>query len=101
VDADVTDGASLEAKNDIGYRTGPDKYPFEVAIPPTKGLTGGNMVGDVTVGPDNRIAKVVYEATLRSATDTTVLGGTLELSDYGSPVTVERPSGTFEPAPDK
>jgi hypothetical protein len=82
-------------------QSGPTKYHFDVAISPRKGLTGGNMVGDVTVGPDKRIAKVVYEATLRSATDTTVLDGTLELSDYGSPVTVERPSGTFEPAPGK
>ena len=82
-------------------QTGPDKYHFEAAIPPRKGLTGGNMVGDVTVGPDNRIAKVVYEATLRSAADTTVLDGTLELSDYGSPVTVERPGGTFEQVPGK
>ena len=82
-------------------QTGPDKYHFEVTIPPRKGLTGGNMVGDVTVGSDKRIAKVVYEATLRSATDTTVLDGTLELSDYGSPVTVERPGGTFEQVPGK
>jgi hypothetical protein len=82
-------------------QTGPDEYHFEVAIPPRQGLTGGNMVGDVTVGPDTRIAKVVYEATLRSATDTTVLDATLELSDYGSPVTVERPGGTFEQVPGK
>jgi hypothetical protein len=82
-------------------QTGPDTYHFEVAIPPRKGLTGGTMAGDVTVGTDKRIAKVVYQATQRFATETAVLDGTLELSDYGSPVTVERPSGTFERLPGK
>ncbi|WP_460493034.1 hypothetical protein [Dactylosporangium cerinum] len=82
-------------------QTGPDRYHFEVAIPPRKGLTGGTMVGDVTVGSDKRIAKVVYQATQRFATETAVLDGTLELSDYGSPVTVERPGGTFEQVPGK
>jgi len=47
------------------------------------------------------VAKVVYEATLRSATETAVVDETLELSDYGSPVTVERPAGTFEELPGK
>ncbi|GAA1860870.1 hypothetical protein [Asanoa iriomotensis] len=82
-------------------QTGPDTYHFEVAIPRRKGLTSGNMIGDVTVGPDHRVAKVVYRATLRLATETAVLDGTLELSDYGSPVTVERPEGTFEQLPGK
>ncbi|MFF5294395.1 hypothetical protein [Paractinoplanes globisporus] len=82
-------------------QTGPDRYHFEVAIPPRKGLTGGAMAGDVTVSSDKRIAKVVYQATQRFATETAVFDGTLELSDYGSPVTVERPSGTFEQLPGK
>jgi hypothetical protein len=85
-------------------QTGPDKYHFEVAIPPRTGRTGridGKVVGDVTVGSDHRVAKVTYEATLRSATETDVVDETLELSDYGTPVSVERPSGTFEVAPGK
>jgi hypothetical protein len=56
------------------------------------------------VGPDKRIAKVVYEATMRFATrpgETAVFDGTLELFDYGSRVTVERPAGTFQQLPGK
>jgi hypothetical protein len=79
--------------------TGPDRYHFEVAIPPRTGLTDGTMVGDVTVGSDRRIAKVVYQA--GSATGGAELDGTLELSDYGRPVTVERPDGTFVELPGK
>jgi hypothetical protein len=82
-------------------QTGPDRYHFEVTLPPRKAAPGGRMVGNVTVGSDERIARVVYEATLRFATETAVLDATLELSDYGAPVTVERPGGTFDPAPDK
>lgn len=82
-------------------QTGPDTYHFEVAIPPRAGLIDGKVVGDVTVGSDHRVAKVVYEATLRSATETAVVDETLELSDYGRPVTVERPAGTFEELPGK
>jgi hypothetical protein len=85
-------------------QTGPDKYHFEVAIPPRTGHTGridGKVVGDVTVGSDHRVAKVTYEATLRSATETDVVDETLELSDYGTPVTVQRPGGTFEVVPGK
>jgi hypothetical protein len=44
---------------------------------------------------------VTYEATLRSATETDVVDETLELSDYGTSVTVERPAGTFEVLPGK
>ncbi|WP_238007226.1 hypothetical protein KZZ52_37675 [Dactylosporangium sp. AC04546] len=84
-------------------QTGPDTYHFEGAIPQQTGVTG-TMVGDVTVGPDQRIAKVVYESTLRFArepNEITVLDATLELSGYGDPVTVERPAGTFEQLPGK
>ncbi|WP_426503209.1 hypothetical protein ACPPVO_37015 [Dactylosporangium sp. McL0621] len=82
-------------------QTGPDRYHFEVALAARKGLTGGDIAGDVTVGPDQRIATVVYAATLRSGADTTVLDARLELSGYGRPVTVERPGGTFETLPGK
>ena len=82
-------------------QTGPDRYHFDVAIPSRKGLAGGAMVGDVMVGADKRIAKVVYRATQRFTTETAVFDGTLELSGYGSPVTVERPAGTFEQLPGK
>jgi hypothetical protein len=57
------------------------------------------MVGDVTVGADKRIAKVVYQATMRFNAETAVLDGTLELSGYGTPVVVQRPPGTWENLP--
>ena len=77
-------------------QTGPDTYHFEVAVPPREGLTDGKVVGEVTVGSDHQVAKVVYEATVHFATETVVADETLELSDYGTPVTVERPAGIFE-----
>lgn len=55
----------------------------------------------MTVGSDHRVAKVVYEATMHFATETFVVDETLELSDYGTPVTVERPAGIFEELPGK
>jgi len=82
-------------------QTGPTTYHFEVAIPPRGGLKEGTMVGDVTVGSDHRVAKVVYQATLRFASETDVVDGTLELSDYGTPVIVQRPPGTWENLPGK
>lgn len=69
-------------------RTGPDTYHFEAPMPKLKGDKDGRMIGDVTVGADQRVAKVAYEAVVDA---TTVLAGvTMELSDYGAPVTVER-----------
>jgi hypothetical protein len=82
-------------------QTGANTYHFEVAIAPRPNLSGGRAVGDVTVGSDHRVAKVVYEATVRFATETSVVDETLELSGYGTPVSVVRPSGTFEVAPGK
>jgi len=82
-------------------QTGATTYHFQVAIPARGGLKDGTMVGDVTVGSDHRVAKVVYQATLRFASETDVVDGTLELSDYGSPVTVARPPGTWENLPGK
>ena len=80
---------------------GPDTYHFEVAIAPRANLSDGKAIGDVTVGSDHRVAKVVYEATMHFVTETFVVDETLELSDYGSPVTVERPGGVFEELPGK
>ena len=77
-------------------QAGPDTYHFEVAIAPRPNLSDGKAVGDVTVGSDHRVAKVAYEATMHFATETFVVDWTLELSDYGTPVTAERPGGTFE-----
>jgi hypothetical protein len=82
-------------------QTGPDTYHFEVAIVPRSNLRDGKAIGDVTVGSDHRVAKVSYEATMHFATETFVVDETLELSDYGTPVTVERPAGIFESLPGK
>jgi hypothetical protein len=80
-------------------QTGPDTFHFTVALTGRNGVSLGSATGDVTVGSDHRIAKVVYESTIKSPTrpsDVTVIDATLELSGYGSPVAVERPPGTFE-----
>jgi hypothetical protein len=69
-------------------QTGPDTYHFEAPTNSPKQRKSGAMIGDVTVGTDQRVANVAYEVVL-DATD--VLGVTMELSDYGVPVTVERP----------
>ncbi|WP_432839854.1 hypothetical protein [Dactylosporangium sp. CA-092794] len=48
---------------------------------------------------------MVYEVTLHARAAppgaTTVLAVTMELSDYGAPVTVKRPGGTVEQVPGK
>ncbi len=43
----------------------------------------------MTVGSDQRVATVVYEATMHFATETFVADERLEFSDYGIPVTVD------------
>jgi hypothetical protein len=85
-------------------QTGAHTYHFDAALMPRRGLASGHLSGDVTVDPSGRIAQVVYEAVLRGTAETapgTVLAGTLELSGYGSKVTVDRPGGTFEQLPGK
>lgn len=83
-------------------QTGPHTYHFDVAA--TVGSASGRVSAEVTVDAGGRIGKVVYEATLHGPGEPaggTVLDGTLVLSDYGRPVTVERPGGTFEELPGK
>jgi hypothetical protein len=79
-------------------QTGPTTYHFAATIPVHQDrLINAQLAGDVTVGSDGRIARVAYQTTLHATqNDTTVLDGTLNLSDYGAPVTVERPARTFE-----
>lgn len=54
------------------------------------------LVGDVTLGADKRIAKVTYDETFRIGKNgdvsTSTSSMTVELSDYGTPVRVERPT---------
>lgn len=77
-------------------QTGPGTYHFENAFPVYKNLDDNTMVGDVTVGADQRVAKVAYKITLHArsapANAVTLLDVTMELSDYGTPVTVQRPN---------
>lgn len=53
------------------------------------------LVGDVVLGADKRIATVTYDETWRIGkngdVETSTLSMTIELSDYGTPVQVERP----------
>jgi hypothetical protein len=88
--------SQLDALEQSGARIsqiGPEKYHFEAPLPVRKGLKSGTMTGDVTLGADQRVAKVVYQVRLHA----TVIGVTMELSDYGDPVTVERPGGPAKP----
>ena len=84
-------------------QTSPTTYHFAAAIPVHKGrLIDTQVAGTVTLNSDGRIARVAYETTLHATqADTTVLDGTLNLYDYGAPVAVERPAGTFEELPGK
>jgi len=56
----------------------------------------GTLVGDVTVGADNRIASVTYEqatsGSKESRHENSTIAVTVELSDYGTPVQVEQPT---------
>ncbi|WP_027345953.1 hypothetical protein [Hamadaea tsunoensis] len=85
-------------------QTGPDTYHFVVELRTREGLSRGSMTGDVTVGPGQRISKVVYTATVKSTTNPADVGrfdATLELSGYGDGIFVSRPEGTFESLPGK
>ncbi|MEU4367324.1 hypothetical protein [Micromonospora chersina] len=85
-------------------RTGQRAYHFSVE--PTGGSTGFDagvplvsekIVGDVTLGADNRIAALAYDVTLVFRKNGTVgpptsTQVTMAFSGYGLPVTVERPT---------
>ncbi|WP_406077503.1 hypothetical protein [Micromonospora sp. NBC_00858] len=78
-------------------RTGADTYHFKVSLKAsTAAIKGDTLAGDVVLGADKRIAKVAYERTRQVSkggqthTDTSV--ATVQLSDYGTPVQVKRPT---------
>ncbi|WP_162906950.1 hypothetical protein [Allorhizocola rhizosphaerae] len=70
---------------------GDDRYRFEATGRQDGGVV--KFVGDVTLNADKRVAKVAYDWTL-----TYSQGGfrtfkvSLEFSEYGVPVTVDRPA---------
>jgi hypothetical protein len=84
--------------------TGAGTYHFESVRPYDDQSAAGSvtLVGDVTLDDHKRIAKVTYESTNQGQTKPGVKGGpasytstdvvTMELSDYGTPVKVERPT---------
>jgi hypothetical protein len=77
-------------------QTGAGTYHFEVALKGDSAIKSGTLVGDVTVDADKRIAKVTYERTTQAEKDGQALTSTsvltVELSDYGTPVQVEKPA---------
>lgn len=90
--------SQLDALTKTGAKisqTGPDTYHFEAPFRVFGTFDNNKMVGDVTVGADHRVAKVMYKITFAhsGSVDGTVLDVTvtMELSDYGAPVTVNRP----------
>ncbi|WP_406037600.1 hypothetical protein OG799_23385 [Micromonospora sp. NBC_00898] len=70
-------------------------YHFEVTVKDLPEILADTFVGEVTVGADNRIAKVAYTREARANVHgrhfTYHLEVVIELSDYGMPVKVEVP----------
>jgi len=82
--------AQLDALKQRGAKisqTDANTYHFEVTLP-----ANITKVGDVTVGADQRVSKVVYKVTEHSTKlkDPSYFE-TMQFSDYGAPVTVDRP----------
>ncbi|MFI7574662.1 hypothetical protein [Micromonospora sp. NPDC049497] len=84
-------------------RVGPDVYHFTstTSVDNRYGTETVTFVGDVTLDADKRIAKVSYELTRKGQFRPGVKGGlayggtdvvTVELSEYGTPVQVDRPA---------
>jgi hypothetical protein len=71
-------------------------YHFEVSVAnPSGDIIADRLVGEVTVGADDRIATVAYDRTSRMARSrdfTYHLKVVIELSGYGLPVKVEPPT---------
>jgi hypothetical protein len=81
---------ALRADNAKVTKTGADTYHFEATG--TKDGGAVTFTGDVTVGADDRIAKVTYDWKLKYAQGGFRTSGVvLEYSGYGDPVTVEAP----------
>ncbi|MFG2058649.1 hypothetical protein ACGFI9_31950 [Micromonospora sp. NPDC048930] len=74
----------------------PGVYHFEVTMQnPTPKILSDRLVGEVTVGADDRIAQVAYVRTTRIANRprfNSDLNVVIKLSDYGLPVKVEVPA---------
>jgi hypothetical protein len=81
-------------------KSGADVYHFEFALKasvPARGKVEQSIAGDVTVAADNRIAKIAYAQTTVITKDGAthppqVVDVTVELSGYGTPVKVEKPT---------
>lgn len=78
-------------------QTGSHTYHFEVALGgAANGLTSDRYSGDVTLDGDHRIAKVAYQRTMQmekhGQTYTDHDSVTVELSGYGAPVKVDKPT---------
>lgn len=85
-------------------QTGPAGYHFEADVAPSLWITGGRLVGDVTINGDNRIETITYQRTvqtrLKSGDPLTLTEAfTVEFSAYGEPVTVERPANAVPASP--
>ncbi len=94
---------ALRELNATITQTGARTYHFESVRPYDDQYATGSaiLVGDVTLDTDKRIAKVTYESTNKGQMKPGVKGGvaytstdvvTMELSGYGTPVKVERPT---------
>ena len=100
--------AELRDAGSTVTETGAGVLHFEVTLKPeTSARTTLNqsIAGDVTLGPDKRIAAIVYTRTTRatkdtfSRTETTTV--TMAFSGYGAPVRVEKPADVVVVRPAK
>ncbi|TYB34256.1 hypothetical protein FXF50_28480 [Micromonospora sp. AP08] len=77
----------------------PGVYRFDVSVPdPSREIVADRLVGEVTVGADDRIARVSYDRTsrmVRTKDYTYRLKVVIELSGYGLPVKVKAPAGAL------
>jgi len=99
----VDPGELFKALRQAGAKimaTGAGRYHFEVALDAgPRGLASDVLVGDVTLNADKRIAKVSYRETAQGGKDgqafTSTTGLTIEFSDYGMAVKVEKPTNVI------
>lgn len=88
--------------------TGAGVLHFEVTLKPEtspRTTLNQSIAGDVTLGPDKRIATIVYTRTSRATKDklarTETTKVTMVFSGYGAPVRVEKPAGAVVAEPTK
>ncbi|MFI7279661.1 hypothetical protein ACIBOV_05285 [Micromonospora chersina] len=92
-------GATVTRTGDRAYHFSAEPTGKDTGFGPGAPLESETVVGDVTLDAQNRIAKLDYELTLvwnknGKIGPPAVVRVSMTFSDYGAPVTVERPAHT-------